>query len=40
LQEHGVDVVMRLHQRRQVDFRRGRRLDSNLVDSAREAHEC
>ena len=33
LQEHGVDVVMRLHQRRQVDFRRGRRFgpDDHLV---------
>jgi len=33
LQEHGVDVVFRLHQRRQVDFRRGRRLgpDDHLV---------
>jgi hypothetical protein len=26
LQQRGVDVVMRLHQRRPVDFRRGRRL--------------
>jgi hypothetical protein len=33
LQEYGVDVVFRLHQRRKVDFRRGRRLgaDDHLV---------
>jgi putative transposase len=33
LQEHGVDVVFRLHQRRKVDFRRGRCLgpDDHLV---------
>ncbi len=29
LRERGVDVVVRLHQRRAVDFRRGRRLGSN-----------
>jgi putative transposase len=29
LQERGVDVVFRLHQRRDVDFRRGRRLGRN-----------
>ena len=33
LQAHGVDVVFRLHQRREVDFRRGQRLgpDDHLV---------
>ncbi len=33
LQEHGVDAVFRMHQRRGVDFRRGRRLgpDDHLV---------
>ena len=29
LREHGVDVVFRLHHRRHVDFRRGRRLGRN-----------
>jgi putative transposase len=34
LQAHGVDVVLRLHHRRQYDFRRGRRLgaDDHLVN--------
>jgi hypothetical protein len=40
LQEMGVDVVMRLHQKRDVDFRRGKRLGRNdhVVEWVKPSH--